>query len=54
VILVLVNLPVNAYGFGLAHLLPEAAPPVVYDGLLLRGSGSEIYRLETWEVFFAP
>lgn len=46
VVLVLVNIPANTYGFGLAHLLPQATPLVIHDGLLLKGSGPEIYLLE--------
>lgn len=36
VILVLVNIPTNTYGFGLAHLLPQATPLVIHDDLLLK------------------
>jgi hypothetical protein len=46
VLLVLVNIPVNYYGTGLAHIVPEATAMVIHDGLVLRGSGPEIYLLE--------
>jgi hypothetical protein len=46
VTLVLVNIPISDYGFGLAHLMPQASPLVIHDGLLLRGSGPEIFLLE--------
>lgn len=45
VLLVLVNIPLN-YGFGVAQLKPESAPVVVKDGMLLKGSGPQIYVLE--------
>ena len=45
VLLVLVNIPLN-YGFGVAQLKPNSAPVVVKDGMLLKGSGPEIYVLE--------
>jgi len=45
-LLVLVNIPLNYRGAGLAQLKPDAASVVLYDGLLLKGSGPEIYRLE--------
>jgi hypothetical protein len=45
VLLVLVNIPVNYYGAGLAHLIPDATAMVVHDGLVLKGSGPEIYLL---------
>ena len=46
VLLVLVNLPINYYGFGLAHIAPDSTAVVIYDGLVLKGSGPEIYLLE--------
>lgn len=47
VLLALVNIPINAYGLGLAHLKPEATPLILYEGLLLRGRDSgAVYRLE--------
>jgi hypothetical protein len=46
VLLVLVNLPINYYGIGLAHIVPDSTAVVIYDGLVLKGSGPEIYLLE--------
>jgi hypothetical protein len=46
VLLVLVNLPINYDGIGLAHIVPESTAVVIYDGLVLKGSGPEIYLLE--------
>jgi hypothetical protein len=46
VLLVLVNLPINYNGIGLAHIVPESTAVVIYDGLVLKGSGPEIYLLE--------
>lgn len=45
-LIVLVNVPVARYGVNLAHLAPEAAALVIRDGLIVKGSGPEIYRLE--------
>ncbi len=38
----LVNLPFSPYG----QLQPKATALVIYDGMLLQGSGADIYRLE--------
>ncbi|MGD8398549.1 MAG: hypothetical protein PVG11_06805 [Anaerolineae bacterium] len=46
VLLVLVNVPVNRYGTSLARILPETESLVIRDGLVLKGSGPEIYILE--------
>ena len=46
VLLALVNLPVNYSSAGLAHLLPGSPSIIIRDGMLLQGSGSEIYLLE--------
>lgn len=46
VLLVLVNLPVNYFGTGLAHLMPNSPSLVIRDGMLLKGSGSQIYLLD--------
>jgi hypothetical protein len=45
-LLVLVNVPVNRYGTSLARILPETESLVIRDGLVLKGSGPEIYILE--------
>jgi hypothetical protein len=46
VLAVLVNIPVNRYGTSLARIMPDTAALVIRDGLLLKGSGPEIYVLE--------
>jgi hypothetical protein len=46
VLLVLVNLPINYDGIGLAHIIPDSTAMVIYDGLVLKGSDPEIYLLE--------
>ncbi len=46
VLIVLVNIPVNRYGVSLARVLPDSASLIVRDGLVLKGSGPKIYRLE--------
>jgi hypothetical protein len=46
VMLVLVNIPINYYGLGLARLRPDNPSTVIYEGMLLTGSGPEVYLLE--------
>jgi hypothetical protein len=46
VLVVLINVPVNRYGTSLARIMPDAAALVIRDGLVLKGSGPEIYVLE--------
>lgn len=46
VLIVLVNIPVTRYGVSLARILPETSSLIIRDGLVLRGSGPEIYILE--------
>jgi hypothetical protein len=46
VLIVLVNIPVNSYGVSLARIMPEATSLIIRDGLVLKGSGPEIYMLE--------
>ena len=48
VLLVLVNIPINFYGAGLAQIIPKATAIVIYDGMLLKGSGPELYVLEDY------
>jgi hypothetical protein len=45
-LLVLVNVPVTRYGVSLARILPETTSLIIRDGLVLKGSGPEIYQLE--------
>ncbi|GAB4540941.1 MAG: hypothetical protein Kow0063_31290 [Anaerolineae bacterium] len=46
VLVVLVNIPLNRYGTSLARIMPDSAALVIRDGLVLKGSGPEIYVLE--------
>jgi hypothetical protein len=46
VLVVLVNVPVNRHGTSLARIMPDTAALVIRDGLVLKGSGPEIYVLE--------
>jgi hypothetical protein len=46
VLLILVNIPVNRYGVSLARIMPETTSLIIRDGLVLKGSGPEIYVLE--------
>ena len=46
VLIILVNIPVTRYGVSLARILPDSAALIIRDGLVLKGSGPEIYILE--------
>jgi hypothetical protein len=46
ILLILVNIPVTRYGVSLARIMPEASSLIIRDGLVLKGSGPEIYVLE--------
>ncbi len=46
VLVALINIPVNRYGVSLARILPDSASLIIRDGLVLKGSGPEIYILE--------
>ena len=45
VLLVLVNIPLN-FGLGVAQLKPDSPSVVIRNGMLLQGSGPEVYLLE--------
>jgi hypothetical protein len=45
-LLILINVPVTRYGVSLARILPETTSLIIRDGLVLKGSGPEIYVLE--------
>jgi hypothetical protein len=45
-LLVVVNFPVTRYGTSLARIMPDSASLIIRDGLVLKGSGPEIYILE--------
>ena len=46
VLVVVINIPINRYGISLARMMPDTAALVIRDGLVLKGSGPEIYVLE--------
>jgi hypothetical protein len=46
VLIVLVNIPINRYGTSLARIMPDSAALVIRDGLVLKGSGPDIYVLQ--------
>jgi len=46
VLVVVINVPINRYGTSLARMMPDTAALVIRDGLVLKGSGPEIYVLE--------
>ncbi len=45
-LVVLVNIPVNRHGTSLARMMPDSAALVIRDGLVLKGSGPDIYVLQ--------
>jgi hypothetical protein len=45
-LVVLINLPLTRRGVSLARCLPDSAALIIRDGLVLKGSGSEIYILQ--------
>lgn len=45
-LVVLVNIPITRYGVSLARIMPDSASLIIRDGLVLKGSGPEIYVLE--------
>ena len=46
VLVVLINIPIKSHGVSLARILPDTASLIIRDGLVLKGSGPEFYRLE--------
>lgn len=46
VLVVLINVPINRYGTSLARIMPDTAALVIRDGLVVKGSGTDIYVLE--------
>jgi hypothetical protein len=46
VLILLVNIPVTRYGVSLARIMPDSASLIIRDGLVLKGSGPEIYVLQ--------
>jgi len=46
VLVVVINIPITRYGTSLARMMPDTAALVIRDGLVLKGSGPDIYVLE--------
>lgn len=46
VLVIVINIPFNRFGTNLARALPDSAALVIRDGLLLKGSGDEVYVLQ--------
>ena len=42
----LINIPINQYGTALARAMPDKASLIIRDGLLLKGSGEDVYMLQ--------
>jgi hypothetical protein len=45
-LIIIINIPFNRYGTNLARAMPDAEAFVIRDGVLLKGSGPEVYTLE--------
>jgi len=45
-LIVAMNVPLNRHGVSLARMMPDSAALVIRDGLVLKGSGPEIYILQ--------
>ena len=45
VLVVVINVPITRYGTSLARIMPDTASLVIRDGLVLKGSGEDIYVL---------
>jgi len=45
-LMALINIPLNRHGTSLARIMPDTAALVIRDGLVVKGSGPEIYALE--------
>lgn len=45
-VVILINIPINRQGFSLARAMPDSTSLVIRNGLLLKGSGSEVYVLQ--------
>jgi hypothetical protein len=50
VLLVLVNIPLTNYRAGLVQLVPHNSAMIIHDGLLLQGSGAEIYLVQDYKL----
>ncbi len=51
VLLMLVNIPINVDGLGLAHLNPETANLVIRDGMLITGPASaNVYLVQNYKL----
>jgi hypothetical protein len=50
VLLVVVNIPFNSFGTGLAHISPETTSIAIYDKMVLQGSGPELYVLDNYKL----
>ena len=46
VLVVVITVPITRYGTSLARIMPDTAALVIRDGLVLKGSGPDIYVLE--------
>jgi hypothetical protein len=45
-LVVLINVPLNLQGVSLARMIPDSAALIIRDGLVLKGSGPDIYVLQ--------
>jgi hypothetical protein len=45
-VVAVINIPINRSGLNLARAMPDSSALVIRDGLLLKGSGPEVYVLQ--------
>jgi len=45
-LVVAINIPIQRHGVSLARILPDSASLIIRDGLVLKGSGENIYMLQ--------
>lgn len=50
VVILLLNVPISYRGIGLIQSIPDATPVVIREGMILKGSGPEIYVLENYKL----
>ena len=46
ILIIAINIPINQYGTSLSRAMPDEKSIIIRDGLVIKGDGDEIYRLE--------
>lgn len=50
VLVLLVNVPISYQGGGLAQVVPESRSTIIREGMILRGSGPDLYVLDNYQL----